>query len=172
MQKDNEYNEINENNYIEFLVDHIIENLLFNEKVELINKLYFLNEIEENTFEWFAKMYFSKQIMIVDDKQYIILYNLNEQKIIILNKKKWIEALPEDKTDLFQSKNIDIKKKLDILHLYKEGNYNNIIGFIGYEKNNNSLTYKTKNLSSKRDTGAKCDDAGIKTMTLLNEILG
>ncbi len=172
MQKDNEYNEIPENNYIEFLVDHIIENLLFNEKVELINKLYFLNEIEENTFEWFAKMYFSNQIMIVDDKQYIILYNLNEQKIIILNKKKWIEALPEDKTDLIQSKNIDIKKKLDILHLYKEGNYNNIIGFIGYEKNNNSLTYKTKNLSSKRDTGAKCDDAGIKTMTLLNEILG
>ena len=51
--------------------------------------------------------------------------------------------------------------------------YNRIIGFIGYEKSNRYLVFKTKDITSKRDTGARCDESGkIKTMQKLNEILG
>ena len=53
------------------------------------------------------------------------------------------------------------------------GEYNKIIGFIGYEKSNKYLVFKTKDLTAKRDTGARCDEAGKeKTMKKLNEILG
>ena len=51
--------------------------------------------------------------------------------------------------------------------------HNNIIGFIGYEKNNRYLVFKTKDMSSKRDTGARCDESGkLKTLQKLNEIVG
>ena len=52
-------------------------------------------------------------------------------------------------------------------------NYNKIIGFIGYEKSNRYLVFKTKDITSKRDTGARCDEAGkSKTLQKLNEIIG
>ena len=48
-----------------------------------------------------------------------------------------------------------------------------MIGFIGYEKSNKYLVFKTKNMDSKRNTGARCDEAGkIKTIESLNKIIG
>jgi hypothetical protein len=42
----------------------------------------------------------------------------------------------------------------------KRDAYNTVIGFMGYEKNNANLSFKTKNLDSTRDTGARCDEVG------------
>jgi hypothetical protein len=56
---------------------------------------------------------------------------------------------------------------------FKVSDYNSIVGFIGYEKNNHFLIFKTKDMLSSRDTGARCDEAGkTKTMQMLNKILG
>ena len=56
---------------------------------------------------------------------------------------------------------------------FKLDDYNKIIGFIGYEKSNRYLVFKTKDMLSKRDTGARCDEAGKdKTMKKINEIIG
>ena len=96
------------------------------------------------------------------------MYKLNKRKIMILNtNNKWIEAEPEDQREIASSK--EAKEYLTI-HLE---DYNKIVGFIGYEKSNRYLVFKTKDLSSKRDTGARCDEAGkVKTLQKLNEIVG
>ena len=50
--------------------------------------------------------------------------------------------------------------------------YNTTVGFLGYEKGNASLVFKTKNMQSKRDTGARCDEAGkAKNIAKLNQLL-
>jgi len=55
----------------------------------------------------------------------------------------------------------------------KPDEYNKIIGFIGYEKSNRYFVFKTKDITSKRDTGARCDEAGKdKTISKTNEIIG
>ena len=43
---------------IEFLVSHMIDMLLFEDKVDLMNYLYSLENIRQNSIEWFAKEYF------------------------------------------------------------------------------------------------------------------
>ena len=153
---------------IEFLVDHIIETLLFDEKKQLINFLYQSVHLKVHSFEWFAKKYFERNTIVIPHFHIIILYNLNKIQLMILNdKNRWMEAEPVDERDIFDSKQFKKILNFDIK------DYNYIIGFIGYEKNNKYLTFKTKDLTSTRDTGARCDEAGkYKTITLLNTILG
>ena len=44
---------------------------------------------------------------------------------------------------------------------------------ISFDKTNRILVFKTKDLTSKRDTGARCDESGkLKTLQKLNEIIG
>jgi hypothetical protein len=87
---------------------------------------------------------------------------------MVLNENnKWIQAKPSQKTELHDSKEFKQKFKFDI------SEYNKIIGFDAYEKSNKYLVFKTKDMTAKRDTGARCDEAGKdKTMKKLNEIIG
>jgi len=87
---------------------------------------------------------------------------------MILNRSnKWVEAEPEDQREMASSK--ETKEFLTM----KLEDYNRIVGFIGYEKKNKYLVFKTKDMLSKRDTGARCDEAGkVKTLQKINEIIG
>jgi hypothetical protein len=153
---------------IEFLVSHMIDLLLFEDKVDLMNYLYSLENIRQNSIEWFAKQYFERNSIRTKKYEAIILYKLNKIKIMILNENnKWIEASPEDQREIAGSK--EAQKILT----FNNNDYNKIVGFIGYEKSNKYLVFKTKDMTSKRDTGARCDEAGKdKTMKKLNEIIG
>jgi len=153
---------------IEFLVSHMIELLLFDDKIKLLNYLYSLDNIEKNTLEYFSKEYFKKNSIVTKSLHAIILYKLNKRMIMLLDKEnKWIEAGAEDQRELANS-----KEAKEILNFDKK-DYNKIIGFIGYEKNNRYLVFKTKDMESTRDTGARCDEAGKeKTLTKLNTIIG
>jgi hypothetical protein len=152
---------------LDFLVDHMMDTLLFNEKVEVMNYLYSLDTIQNGTFEWFAKDYFDKKSIKTKNFNVMILYKLNKRMIMILNENnKWVEATPEDQIEIANAK--ETKQMLSLTF----DNFNKIIGFIGYEKKNTYLVFKTKDMTSKRDTGARCDEAGkAKTMAKLNEIL-
>jgi hypothetical protein len=153
---------------ISYLVAHMIEILLFEEKLDVMNYLYSLETINKNTFEWFAKEYFEQNIIKTKNFTAFIMYKLNKRMIMILNKSdKWIEAEPEDQREIASS-----KETKDFLAMKPE-DYNRIIGFIGYEKSNRYLVFKTKDMLSKRDTGARCDESGkVKTLQKINEILG
>ncbi len=164
-----EYPESKNNNLlIKFLVAHMIEILLFDDKLALMNYLYSLTPISQGSVEWFAKEYFEKNSITTKNFTVFIMYNLNKRMIMILNENnKWVEAEPEDQREIASTK--EVKELLTM----KQNDYNKIIGFIGYEKKNKYLVFKTKDMTSKRDTGARCDESGKdKTIHKINEIVG
>ena len=153
---------------ISILLSHMIDLLLFEEKIELLNYLYSLGNITENSIEWISKEYFERNSIKTKDFEAIILYKLNKRAILILNERGiWVEATPEDQREIANS------KEAKTILTFTVNEYNKIVGFIGYEKSNKYLVFKTKDLLAKRDTGARCDEAGKdKTMKKLNEIIG
>jgi len=163
-----EYPETKGDILIQFLIEHMLDLLLFEAKLEVMNYLFSLDTIKNGTVEWFAKDYFDKNIITVKNIRAIIMYKLNKRMIMILNdNNKWVQGEPEDERDISES-----KEGKEIL-TFKIDDYSKIIGFIAYEKNNKYLVFKTKDMVSKRDTGARCDEAGKdKTMKKLNEIIG
>jgi hypothetical protein len=120
------------------------------------------------TFEWFAKEYFEMNSIITKNFTAFIMYNLNKRMILILDENnKWIEAGPEDQREIASNKEIQYIFTFDLK------DYNRYIGFIGYKKNNSALVFKTKDMDSKRDTGATCEESGKeKSIQKLNLILG
>lgn len=153
---------------IQFLVAHIIELLSFEDKINVMNYIYSLKTILQDSFERYAKDYFEKNSIITKNFLVFITFRLNKRMIMILNdKNKWVEASPEEQREIAASK--ETKEFL----AFNPSDYNTIIGFIGYEKGNKDLAFKTKNMTSKRDTGARCDQATKnKNLTKLNEIVG
>ena len=153
---------------ISYLVSHMLDLLLFDDKIKAMNYLYSLDSIKHNSLEWFAKEYF--QLNSIKTRKYtiFIMYKLNKRVIMILNKdNKWIPAEPEDEREIATLK--EVKEFL----AFKNTDYNKIVGFIGYEKSNRYLIFKTKDMESKRDTGARCSDATkAKNLTKINEIIG
>lgn len=153
---------------LEFIVAHQIELLLYEDKLNLMNYIYSLDAIERNSLEWFIKEYFEKKSIVTKNQVAMVLYNLNKRKIVYLNDENhWIEMGLDSQKELADTK--EAKKALQ----FNPGDYNKIVGFLGYEKNNRYLVFKTKDLESKRDTGARCDEAGKnKTLEMLNKIVG
>ena len=153
---------------INYLVSHMIEVLLFDEKLKVMNYLYSMEHIKKGTIEWLAKEYFDMNSITTINFTVFIMYKQDKRMIMILNKSnKWIEAEPEDQREIAAS-----PQAKDYLKMKPE-DYNKIVGFIGYEKSNKYLAFKTKDMLSKRETGAICDEAGkAKTLQKLNEIVG
>jgi len=155
---------------IDFLIAHMIELLLFQEKVDLMNYIYSLENLNTNSVEFMIKQYFERKSITImkNTKEAIILCDLDKIKIMMLDKNnRWVEAEPEDKREFEETK--EVKQILN----FQISDYNKIVGFIGYEKNNKYLIFKTKDMLSKRDTGARCDESGKnKTLTMINTILG
>ena len=153
---------------LHFLVAHMLEQLLYNDKLLVMNYLYSLEDIERNSFEWFAKEYFENNSIVGKKFTAFIMYKLGKREIMLLNKEnKWIPAEPEDQREIAASK--EAKELL----VFNKDNYNKYVGFIGYEKSNRYLVFKTKDMTSTRDTGARCDEAGkAKNISKLNDILG
>jgi hypothetical protein len=154
---------------IQFLVAHIFEVLLFEEKIEVMNYLYSLTVIKENTFEWFLKDYIQlNSILTEQEKTIFIMYKQDKRQFMILDEtNRWVETTRVQQETIEKSTTIKRKIAFDITKFY------NIIGFIGYGKKNNVLVFKTRDLRSKRDTGARCDEAGkSEVIKLLNKIIG
>jgi hypothetical protein len=160
------YNVSNET-LIDFVVAHMIESLLYQDKLDVMDYLYSLDIVVENSIEDYAKKYFDKISIKTQHFQSIILYNLNKRVIMILNEdNRWVEAGPEDQREIAMSE--EAKKQL----AFDKAKFNRIVGFIGYEKNNKYLIFKTKDIESSRDTGARCDESGKeKTLKKLETFL-
>ena len=152
---------------ISFLVAHILEMLLFDDKIKVMNYLYSLDNIKQNSFELFAKEYFELNSITTSKYTVFIAYKLNKRIIMVLNKdNRWIQAEPEEQREIAA-----IKKVKEVLTI-NDSDYNKIVGFLGYEKKNRYLIFKTKDMESKRDTGARCSDATkAKNLTKINDIL-
>jgi hypothetical protein len=154
-----------ENDVLEFLVEHIVDVLLFDEKVEILN--YLQNHQPTNSFEKLIKAYSDKKIIKGTNISGIILFSKDKRKIMILDeeKRKWVQAEPEDERLIAQEaiKSLGIKKE----------DFHSFVGFIGSDQKFNYLVFKIKDMTSKRNTGARCDESSKeKKIKILNDILG
>jgi len=164
-----EYPEIkNDDLFNRFLIAHMIELLLYEDKLDVMNYVYSLTKLNHGSMEWLVKEYFETNSITTKKFTVFIMYNLSKRLIMILNENnKWVEAEPEDQREIAATK--EAKEYLTMNPV----EYNKIIGFIGYEKNNRYFVFKTKDMESKRDTGARCDEAGKeKTIQKINAIVG
>jgi hypothetical protein len=150
-----------------YLIDHILDLLLYDDKLQLLNYVTKLQIVDETSFEYKIKAYFDRYIIEDAGLTAIIMYNKDIRKMLILNKadEMWVDAEYEDQKDLFNT----IKDKYGI----DTSKFNQYIGFIGYENTNNYLVFKVKDILAKRTLGARCDQATkAKNLVLLNKIVG
>ena len=145
----------------QFVIDHMIEMLIFNDKLDLIKYLY-MNDITDN-FELKLKEYFDRFLLRAKSMTGILLENNNVQNLFILRGKEWMKGEPEDYKDMAA----EIKKYV-VVH----DNINLVIGFISSFKNE-YMIYKVKDMTLARHKGARCDQAGkSETIKSLNKIMG
>jgi hypothetical protein len=169
-------NAMNYNILEQILIDHIIETLMFDDKLSILNYIYSIDIIQENSIEHLIKTHFNRNIVTINKgliSRYLLFYNKNKntspETILTYNNdsKQWTEVDSEDKIEIMS---YDIIKKAWIVESEK---LNDIIGFISYENKNNYMVFKTKNNKLLRNKGARCDEAGkIKTINILNNIVG
>jgi hypothetical protein len=158
-----------------FLIEHIVDSLMMNEKIDLLNYIYANKGLEtklpkeqERLKRFYGKMkkYLLTKLIVSKGVTGIVLFNgqsrINNLNIFVLQDDKWIPAKPEDKRDLG-----DV-----ILKKYRlKTNLSHYVGFIGFENNIKYMVYQIKNTENERSTGFRCDQSGKdKIITILNDI--
>ena len=156
-----------------FLIEHIVDSLMMNEKVDILNYIYKNKHIETTIKEQRLKRFYSKmkkylltKLIVSKGITGIVIFNgpsrLENLNIFVLDNDLWIPAKPEDKRDLGSA----------ILNKYRlKTNLNHYVGFIGFETNKKYMVYKIKDTTNERSTGFRCDQSGKdKSITILNEI--
>ena len=153
---------------LSFLYAHMIEQLFYHDKIELLNYLYSLENISKDSIELQLKKYFESHVFTSKNVKCIILQDLNKTNLMKLDEEnKWVIAEPEDQREIMSD-----KKVIDLL-FFNPKDYNKYVGFIGYKKNNSVLVFKTKDITSDRDSGAMCEESGkSQSIKKLNLILG
>jgi hypothetical protein len=156
-----------------FLIEHIVDSLMMNEKVDLLNYIYSNKNLEskltnERLKRFYGKMkkYLLTKLIVSKGITGIVIFNgpsrIENLNIFVLDNDKWIPAKPEDKRDLGDA----------ILKKYKlKKNLSHYVGFIGFENNRKYMVYQVKDTENERSTGFRCDQAGKeKIISLLNDI--
>jgi hypothetical protein len=150
---------------LEFLVEHIVDMLDYNDKLHLIKYIYSVDTFEENTFDYYVKRYLDKKLIKTARLTSMILFSGDKIHVMILKDKRWHQAEPEDEREIA----METVTKMD----YMKFELNNLIGFIGQDQKNRYLVFKVKDMEAKRNTGARCDEASKpKKIAILTELLG
>jgi hypothetical protein len=156
----NNYN-ISDDEYAEFVIQHILEYMNFEQTVEVINYLYFTPNLSD--FNKKVKQAYDSVILQNKGVTGLIVPKENKQYLLIKGENKWVKGELEDNTDLAPE-----SKKLEV----PLSQYNQYVGFIGNFKNEYNI-FKVKNMTDKRGKGARCDQTSKSdTVELLNRILG
>ena len=156
-----------------FLIEHIADTLMMNEKIDLLNYIYSDENIESKINDKKIQRFFGKVKLYLKTKEFVskgitglILFNgpsrTENVNVFVLNDNIWKPALPQDINDLRIGidKKYDLKKKL-----------NKYVGFIGFQNNKEYMVYKVKDTENNRSTGFRCNQSGKeKIMNILNEI--
>jgi len=157
----------------QFLIEHIVDSLMMEEKIYLLNYIYGDEELETNIKNERLKRFFGKvkryilsKIIVSKGLTGMIMFNgpsrVENLNIFVLDNDEWIPAKPEDKRDLGEA----------ILRKYRlKSNMNHYVGFIGFETSKKFMVYKIKDTENDRSTGFRCDQSGKdKIVKLLNDI--
>ena len=161
----------------DFLIEHIVDSLMMEEKVDLLNYIYgndtkkivSENIVKPERFNRFfgkAKKYLLSKIIVSKGITGMVMFNgpsrIENVMVFILENNKWKEGGQEDKRDLGDA----IVRKYNL-----KTNLNKYVGFIGFETNKKYMVYKVKDTVNQRSTGFRCDQSGKdKIIKLLNDI--
>jgi len=150
---------------LEFLVEHIVDMMSYEDKVSVLNHISSIDIKDENSFEARIKAVLDKKIIRTKKHTGIVLYSLDKRKVLIQKNGLWVDAGTEDAREIAE----EVAKMLSI----SGDAYNRYVGFIGHEQKNRYLVFKVKDTTIRRNTGARCDEANKgRRITLLNEIIG
>ena len=159
-----------------FLIEHIVDSLMTNEKIDVLNYLYSTRKIEmmfpgDQIFKRFiprVKIYFMTKLVVVKNLTGIVIFDgpskVDNLNIFVLNGTTWVPAEPEDK----------LKLQEPILQKYRlQHSLHKYVGFIGFETNRKYMVYKVKDTTNNRSSGFRCDQSGKESVIeILNEIEG
>ena len=156
-------NVLGESEALLLLIEHIVDMLMFDEKVELLNSIYSANVDVLDDFEMTIKKYLDTKMIETRNVSAIILYTSVKKQIMIYVDRKWKHAQPEDVIEVEAA----YDSKAPVLNMA------DLIGFIDYENKNKYLVFKYKYTTLKRNAGARCDEAGKdRKIKILNDIFG
>ena len=150
---------VDENILKELIIEHIIEHTTFDNKLILLNYIYYTNEIEAE-FELLIKKYFDNIIMEDNGISGVFLYNekitdtYKENSILLIKQKEsWEKAKMTDSQNFQKIIANKLKDKYNKL--------NNIVGYISFFKKSKLFIFKTIDIESKnKGKGKRCDQAG------------
>ena len=153
----------------EFVVAHMIESLMYDDKLQLLNYIYSISEFKNPSVGLYMKTYFQANSIQTSSLHAIIMYDMGMLKIMKLDKTKWVDTTHEDRREIARSPELQKYVQFD-KDIYTN---DDLVGFIGYEKNKPNLVFKNKYIKRPRDLGAKCDEAGkANVIELLNKVIG
>ena len=163
-----------------FLIEHIVDSLMMDEKIMLLNYIYldkeFVTELTNKKLkEFYGKMkkYLTTKLIVSKGITGIVIFNgpsrIDNFNMFVLkddNLVHWVPAEPQDILDLQNA--ILLKYKLK-----PKARLSQYVGFIGFETNKKYMIYQIKDTTNERSTGFRCEQSGkAKTMNILNEIEG
>ena len=164
----NEFGFTNDN-IREYMIEHILDMLLFSDKMILIKHFYIENIEPKGLNEQLIQQYLDKRIVRSGTYWGIVL--MKDDILKIFTKSENSELVEVDADD-YQSFVKDLIR-FDV----KKNTLNNIVGFVNLftskKSNQKEMVFKIKDLTQKRNnTGARADDAGKeKIIKFLNLIL-
>ena len=142
------------------LISHILEEINFDGSINILNYLQ-LNE-ELSDFEKLIKKYYDDKIIENDKIKSIILNKNGNEQLVKLEDNKWIDGQPEDYNKISGELTTRFEERFK--------NVNTLIGIMSVFKKN-EIVFKIRNISNKRDTGARCDQAQKShTLKILDEV--
>ena len=164
----NDFGFTNEN-IREYMIEHILDMLLFSDKMILIKHFYSENLEPNGLNEQLIKQYLEKRIVRSGDYSGMVLMKDDILKIFTKDENNEFVEVDTDDYQLFVKDLV----RFDV----KKNTLNNTVGFINLfvskKSNQKEMVFKIKDLTQKRNnTGARADDAGKeKIIKFLNIIL-
>ena len=132
----------------DLIIEHLVDMLVYQDKVDLINYFYNIqHDDSENTIEIRVFTYLRNSVISYKNKIFIVLFDGPTKKILMYQDNIWSDA------DAFDADQIDNKS------IRNSREYNSLVGFIDYEKTENAMVFKTKDMSNSRSSGARCDQS-------------
>jgi len=156
-------------NIREYMIEHILDMLLFSDKMILIKHLYIDNVQPKGLNEELIQQYLEKRIVRSGNYWGIVLMKDDILKIFTKSENNELVEVDADDYQLFVKDLV----RFDV----KKNTLNKLVGFVNLftskKSNQKEMVFKIKDLTQKRNnTGARADDAGKeKIIKFLNIIL-
>jgi hypothetical protein len=139
----------------DLVIEHLVDMLVYQDKLDLINYFYSISHDEsEDTIESRIFAYLRKQVFPYKKKIFTVLFDGLEKKVLTYENGMWTEA------DAFDANQVESEMTKVVR---KQNGYNNLVGFIDYDKKENIMVFKTKDTDNPRSSGARCDQSTKST---------